>query len=78
MKGRDMHYSMEIKWEPQGQVYVVTVPELPGCITHGKTYEEAIAQAQDAIDGWIAIAQHHGEVLPNPGIYDVQEVPASS
>lgn len=26
------------------------VPELPGCKTHGKTYEEAVTQTQDAID----------------------------
>ena len=36
-------YSMVIQWEPQGGVFVVTVPELPGCRTHGATYEEAVA-----------------------------------
>ena len=32
-------YSMVIEWEPQGRVFVVTVPELPGCRTHGVTYD---------------------------------------
>src|SRR5205085_11717267 len=36
---------------------VVSVPELPGCMTHGKTYEEALQQGQDAIESWITVAK---------------------
>jgi hypothetical protein len=43
-------YSMIIEWEPLGEVYVVTVPEFPGCRTHGATYEEAVAQGQVVVD----------------------------
>jgi hypothetical protein len=37
-------YSMIIEWDDDDKIYVVTVPELPGCMTHGHTYEEAIQQ----------------------------------
>jgi len=37
------HYSMVIEWSDEDQVYIVTVPELPGCRTHGATYEEAVS-----------------------------------
>ena len=47
------HYSMIIEWDPDDKIYVVTVPELPGCITHGHTYEEAVKQGKDAIETWI-------------------------
>lgn len=47
------HYSMVIEWSDEDDVYVVTVPELPGCRTHGETYDEAVRQGQDAIDSWI-------------------------
>ena len=47
------HYSMIIQWDPRDKIYVVTVPELPGCMTHGNTYEEAVKQGQDAIESWI-------------------------
>jgi predicted RNase H-like HicB family nuclease len=70
-EGRDMHYSMVIQWEPQGRVYVVTVPELPGCVTHGNTYEEAARQGMDTIDTWIM-----GEdpaTLPPPQFYQLGE-----
>ncbi len=65
----DTPYSMVLKWEPEGQVFVVTVPELQGCLTHGRTYEEAVRQGQDAIATWIDGALEDGEPLPDPSIY---------
>ena len=44
--------------------YVVEVPALPGCRTQGDTLEEAIANAREAIAGWIEAAEKHGEVVP--------------
>jgi predicted RNase H-like HicB family nuclease len=35
-------YSMDIQWSDEDQACIVTVPELPGCKTHGYTYEEAV------------------------------------
>ncbi len=46
-------YSMVIHWSDEDQAYLVTVPELAGCVTHGITYEDAVRQAQDAIETWI-------------------------
>jgi predicted RNase H-like HicB family nuclease len=60
------HYSMVIAWSDEDQVYVVTVPELPGCQTHGRTYEEAVRQGQDAIASWIAAARADGDPIPAP------------
>jgi len=44
--------------------YTVRVPALPGCITEGDTLEEAIANAREAIAGWIESAEKHGEPVP--------------
>jgi predicted RNase H-like HicB family nuclease len=60
------HYSMIIQWSDEDQAYLVTVPELPGCMTHGNTYEEAVQQGQDAIEGWIQVAQELGNPIPPP------------
>jgi predicted RNase H-like HicB family nuclease len=46
--------------------YVVTVPELPGCMIHGKTYEEAIRQGRDAIESWIDANKYWGRPIPKP------------
>ncbi len=60
------HYSMNIQWSEEDQAYIVTVPELPGCKTHGNTYEEAVQQGKDAIESWIMAAKQDGDPIPSP------------
>jgi predicted RNase H-like HicB family nuclease len=62
------HYSMVIQWSKEDNVYIVTVPELPGCKTHGKTYEEAVRQGEDAIESWIDASIAWGDPIPPPRI----------
>ena len=69
MRPDPKHYSMVIQWSNEDKVYVVTVPELPGCMTHGKTYEEVVRQGLDAIESWILVAQQDGDPIPAPRIY---------
>lgn len=44
--------------------YVVTVPALPGCVTQGETYEEALEMAKDAIEGWLETMAELGKPIP--------------
>jgi predicted RNase H-like HicB family nuclease len=44
--------------------YVVTVPALPGCITEGDTYDEAIANAHEAIEGFVEALTKAGQPIP--------------
>jgi predicted RNase H-like HicB family nuclease len=62
------HYSMVIEWDADDHIYVVRVPELPGCVTHGATYEEAVRQGQDAIASWIDAARAWGHPIPPPKV----------
>ncbi|MBI2589735.1 type II toxin-antitoxin system HicB family antitoxin [Candidatus Berkelbacteria bacterium] len=50
--------------EPEGG-YTVTVPSLPGCVTYGKTVDEAHDMAADAITGYLASLRKHHEPLPS-------------
>jgi predicted RNase H-like HicB family nuclease len=63
------HYSMVIAWSDEDGAYIVTVPELPGCVTHGATYEEAVRQGQDAIDSWIDACKARGNPVPQPQVF---------
>lgn len=45
--------------------YVVSCPQLPGCVTQGETVDEALAMIRDAIQGYIASLQKHGEPIPS-------------
>ena len=45
-------------------VYIVSVPSLPGCHTFGKTVEEAIEMAKEAIEGYIETLIDLGKEVP--------------
>ncbi|OGE19596.1 hypothetical protein A3A14_02875 [Candidatus Daviesbacteria bacterium RIFCSPLOWO2_01_FULL_43_38] len=44
--------------------YVASVPVLPGCVTEGNTFEEAVKMVQDAISGYLAVLQEEGLEIP--------------
>lgn len=66
-----LHYSMIIQWSDKDNTYIVDVPELPGCTTHGDTYEEAVKNGQEVIELCIESEQALGRPLPQPRRYDV-------
>ncbi len=53
---------LEPNYPEQG--YTVRVPALPGCITCGRTREEALFRAREAIEGFIEGLQKAGEPVP--------------
>jgi predicted RNase H-like HicB family nuclease len=71
MADQNTQYSMNIQWDEDDQVFVVTVPELPGCRTHGATYEEAVRQGQDAIASWVMVATELGRPIPAPQVMKI-------
>lgn len=46
--------------------YVVTVPKLPGLVTEGDSFEEAMTMVQDAIKGYVELLQESGDSIPEP------------
>jgi predicted RNase H-like HicB family nuclease len=50
----------------EGGGFVVTAPDLPGCMSDGATPEEALANIQDAIATWIEAANDLGHAVPKP------------
>lgn len=61
-----MRYELIIYWSKQDESFVVEVPELPGCMADGATYEEAVANAQVVIAEWIETARSLGRSIPEP------------
>lgn len=47
---------------------VAEVPSLPGCISQGKTPEEALANIQEAIELHLEVLQERGESIPDDQI----------
>ena len=46
--------------------FTVTVPKLPGVITEGDTFEEALKMVKDAISGYLQVLNTAGEDIPDP------------
>ena len=59
-------YEVIIYWSDEDNSYVAEVPELPGCMSDGKTYEEALANVRVIIDDWIETALEKGRTIPEP------------
>ncbi len=59
-------YEVIIYWSPDDNAYVAEVPELPGCMADGASYQEALATAELVIQEWIETAQELGRDIPEP------------
>ena len=59
-------YEVIIFWSAEDEVFVAEVPELPGCMAHGATREEALANAKDAERLWLDTAKEFGDPIPEP------------
>lgn len=59
-------YEIIIYWSSEDEVFIAEVPELPGCMAHGGTPEEALKNAKEAIQLWMDTAKEFGDVIPEP------------
>ena len=56
-------YTVLIEHDENGGV-IASVPALPGCLSSGRTYEEAFANAREAIEAYLASLRRDGETIP--------------
>lgn len=54
---------------------VAHVPALQGCVSQGKTRDEAITNIKEAIEGWLEVAQDQNEPLVESADHEVVAVP---
>jgi predicted RNase H-like HicB family nuclease len=59
-------YHINVFWAADDECWIADVPDLKGCSAHGDTPEEAIAEAQVAIELWIDTARDRGLPVPEP------------
>jgi len=64
LSGRSAKYEVIIYWSENDNAYVAEVPELPGCMADGSTYQEALASAEIIIQEWIETARELGRPIP--------------
>ena len=59
---------MTISWTDDDQAYIVSVPDLPGCMADGRTPAEAVRNAEIVIQEWIECALEEGDKIPEPSV----------
>ncbi len=50
----------------EGTSYGVSFPDVPGCVSAGDTFEEAVANASEALAGHFAAMRVDGDAIPSP------------
>jgi len=56
-----MKFQVVFSYDSEYKGYVADVPELPGCMSQGKTLDEAVENVRDAIRGYLHVLQKHGK-----------------
>ncbi len=59
-------YEIIIYWSEEDKSFIAEVPELPGCMADGKTYQETISNVEVIINEWIETAKELGREIPKP------------
>ena len=60
------NFEIILYWSEQDGAFIAEVPELPGCMADGTTYEEALANVRTIMDEWIQTARDMGREIPQP------------
>jgi predicted RNase H-like HicB family nuclease len=61
-----LHYQINIYWSQEDEAYLAEVPELPGCMADGETYQAALENVQIIMQEWIDTARELGREIPTP------------
>ena len=61
-----MKYEIILYWSEEDQAFIAEIPELPGCMADGSTYQEALANAEIVIREWIETAREFNRPIPLP------------
>lgn len=59
-------YEVILYWSMEDEAFVADVPELPGCMAHGRTQAAALKSVNEAIALWIETAREFGDPVPEP------------
>ncbi len=62
-----MHrYEIIIYWSEEDETFLAEVPELPGCMADGPTYEDALKNIRVVMEEWLETARELGRDIPKP------------
>ena len=63
---KEPRYHINLFWSAEDDCWIADVPDLKPCSAHGDTRAEALANINDAIEGWLEVAGEKGMSIPEP------------
>lgn len=69
--GQVPKYEIVIYWDNDDKIFVAEVPDLAGCMAHGKTQIEAVQNVGDAMNLWLETAAEFGDRIPKPRLHQL-------
>jgi predicted RNase H-like HicB family nuclease len=60
------HYHINLFWSAEDECWIADVPDLRPCSAHGDSRAQALANINDAIEGWLQVARERGFAIPDP------------
>ena len=58
------HYHINLFWSDEDRCWIADAPDLRYCSSHGDTPTEALANIEEAIEGWLEVARDAGQPVP--------------
>ena len=68
-----MKYRVIVETDEDG-MYAAECPTLPGCVSQGKTRQEALKNIKDAIKGYLQSLKKHNEPIPHSIFEEMVEI----
>lgn len=59
-------YEVILYWSAEDEAFIAEVPELPGCMSDGATYRDALANVEQIALEWMETARELGREIPVP------------
>ncbi|OIN97551.1 hypothetical protein AUJ66_02770 [Candidatus Desantisbacteria bacterium CG1_02_38_46] len=59
-------YELIIYWSNDDKAFIAEIPELPGCMADGRTYQEAMDNVELIAREWVETAKELGRAIPEP------------
>ena len=67
-------YSIVIQWSEKDNCFVATLPEWENRHAQGQSYEQALENAQEALQVLVELSKSQGESLPEPQNFQISSV----
>jgi len=63
---KNLHYPVLLSWSDTDEAFIAVAPQLEGCVAHGDSREEALANLEEVISEWMKSAEKLNWVIPVP------------